>query len=159
MRLGVKYSKLCGKAQEGLSITFTCHSVFITQPYQVQFSQRELWLHPYLKKGNEETFREYLINDLITAQAKTEAFAVATAAANSAWSLFATEMRGKFASRMREIPNLSQRWDMHWSTWVCKLALNLPNPRLLAPSPSHCQIQPRSWTDPGGAVQHTQGMR
>ena len=41
---------------------------------------------------------------------------------------------------------------------IFRLALNLPNSRLLAPGPSHYQVQLGSWTDPHGAVQHTQDL-
>lgn len=44
------------------------------------------------------------------------------------------------------------------STWIFRLALNLPNSRLLAPGPSHCWVQLGSWTDPHGAVQCTQQL-
>lgn len=108
-------------------------SLLLSPPTTVQ--PKGLQLHPCFKKGEEEIFREHLINDLITAQAKIESFVVAAAAANPAWWIFATEMSGKFASRMREIPNLSQRWDKHRSTRVCRLALTLPNASSLLPVP------------------------
>lgn len=47
---------------------------------------------------------------------------------------------------------------IHRSTWIFRLALNLPNSRLLAPGPSHCWVQLGSGTDPHGAVQCTQHL-